>query len=323
MFPVPSEAQVWGAVPAQRRARRTGPIIHALDSRGRRAAVSFPIPDEIGGAFPWRRLLSLTVALVENWRVRVFLVDPGVDVTRDRSLRFLQAIGRQIGPAVVNIYLIRRLRAKVEEAERARVARELHDGVIQSLLGLEVEIQVARRKAEQNPAEVPPLLEHLQSLLRAQIVEVRKLMGQMRRKRFDASMLSSRLTALVADFGTTSGIDASYQSDGGKPDLAPWICQELVRIVEEALVNVRRHSGAAKVAVTFGAAGAGWTLVVDDNGRGFDFAGRLSQTQLEERGAGPFVILERVEAIGGRLWIESVPGERARLEILIEGSRSG
>ena len=320
LFPVPAEAEVWGA--ARRRPERA-PVIRALDSSGFRMAASFAIPDEIGGEFPWRSLAALTTVPFEGWRARLLLVNPAVDVTRDRLLRFLQTIVHQAGPAIANIYLVRRLRAKVEEVERARVARELHDGVIQSLLGLEIEMDVVRQKAGQDPSIVAPSLEYLQRLLREQIVAVRKLMARMRPMRVDGRTLAARLASHVARFGSTSGVEASFVSEVSEPDLPPWVCQELVRIVEEALVNVRKHSGAARATVALDAVGGYWRLVVGDNGRGFNFTGRLPLAELEARGIGPAVIMERVNSFGGQMFLESDPGKRSRLEILIQQRKLG
>lgn len=316
LFPVPVEAGTWGAV-ARTRAGR--PLIRAVDSRGRRVAVSFPIPDQIAGGIPWRAVVSMTAALVEEWDLRLLLINPAVDATEDRQLRFLQTIARQVGPGLVNIYLVRRLAANVEEIERARVARELHDGVIQSLIGIEIEMDVARQNAEREPRKVAPALERLQRLLRDQIVDVRTLMQRLRPVQVDGRTLVGSLADIVARVGRTSDMEAAFVSEANTVDLPPRVCRELVRIVEEAMVNARKHSGAAQVTVTFGASDGSWRLVVDDNGRGFPFSGRLTQAELEDRGTGPAVIMERVRSIGGRLWIQSAPGKGSQLDIRIQG----
>jgi signal transduction histidine kinase len=89
----------------------------------------------------------------------------------------------------------------------------------------------------------------------------------------------------------------------------------LVRILQEALVNVRKHSGAHKAMVRFGRENGTWKLLVEDDGCGFCFTGRLSLEELDAASLGPRVIRERMHKIGGQLVIESVPGCGARLEI--------
>ena len=78
---------------------------------------------------------------------------------------------------------------------------------------------------------------------------------------------------------------------------------------------MRKHSGAHNVLVRFDYQDGCWRLVVDDDGRGFDFSGRLAQAELDAARKGPLTIKERVRSIGGELAIESSPGRGARLEI--------
>ena len=89
----------------------------------------------------------------------------------------------------------------------------------------------------------------------------------------------------------------------------------LARIVQEALSNIRKHSGARSVTVTLKQDDHAGCLVIEDDGRGFRFKGCLTLEQLEATDLGPAVIKERVRAMGGHLTIESHPGEGARLEL--------
>ena len=91
----------------------------------------------------------------------------------------------------------------------------------------------------------------------------------------------------------------------------------MVQILLEALVNVRRHSGARNVFVRLATVNRDCRLSIDDDGCGFPFAGRLSQADLDASRRGPLVIKERVRLIGGELTIESDPGQGARLEIAV------
>jgi len=125
------------------------------------------------------------------------------------------------------------------------------------------------------------------------------------------------LDTTVARFERDSGIRAIFDCAVEDVDLAPRVCREIGRIVQEALQNVRKHSGAENVVVRFSRAPSGWRLVVDDDGRGFPFEGTLSHAELDSGRKGPYVIKERVRALGGELTIESSPGGGARLEILL------
>ena len=203
---------------------------------------------------------------------------------------------------------------KAKAMDRALVARELHDGAIQSLIGLEVQVDVLRRQAGDS---LPMTLElgRIQQMLRQEILNLRELMRQMRPLDLDSRQLLDFLAEAVDKFRRETGIGASFVSDLREISLPPRICSELARISQEALVNVRKHSGARNVILRFSLENGSGRLVVDDDGRGFDFSGRLSQLELDAARKGPVIIKERVRSIGGRLAIESTPGRGARLEI--------
>jgi len=95
------------------------------------------------------------------------------------------------------------------------------------------------------------------------------------------------------------------------------VCRELARIVQEALVNVRKHSRAHQVLVRLGSRNGAWHILIEDDGCGFPFAGRLAQAELDILGKGPVIIKERVRLIEGELTVESNPGQGTRLEITV------
>ena len=103
--------------------------------------------------------------------------------------------------------------------------------------------------------------------------------------------------------------------------MPPRVCRELARIVEEGLVNVRKHSGAKDCLVRFAESATHWILTIEDNGAGsFEFSGTWSPAD-SQGGEGATVIMERVRLIEGELTIESNPGRGARLEIRVPKSR--
>jgi len=95
------------------------------------------------------------------------------------------------------------------------------------------------------------------------------------------------------------------------------VCRELLRIVQEGLVNVRKHSGARHVLVRLGSNPERWSLIIEDDGKGFPFAGRFKQEEMEEMGKGPTIIKERVRLLAGELTVESNPGKGTRLEVIV------
>jgi two-component system sensor histidine kinase DegS len=105
--------------------------------------------------------------------------------------------------------------------------------------------------------------------------------------------------------------------DGDDIVLPSAVCRELARIAQEALVNVRKHSGARQVIVQLLQEEDGWQLVVEDDGVGFPFSGRISQSELEASGKAPAIIRERVRLIQADLTIESKPGKGSRIEVFV------
>jgi len=201
-------------------------------------------------------------------------------------------------------------------AERARVARELHDGVIQSLLGLRAQIEVLRRRESAGAAAAAELA-RIEALLDDELVNLRTLMFSRTTIDDERHDLSSILFDLIEQFKHASGISAQFMSEPHDGAASPRACHEIWRIVQEALVNVQKHSGAHHVLVRLDRHEDHWLLVIDDDGKGFDFTGRLSQEALDRSQRGPRVIKERVRILGGSLVVDSTPGVGARLEITV------
>jgi two-component system nitrate/nitrite sensor histidine kinase NarX len=132
---------------------------------------------------------------------------------------------------------------------------------------------------------------------------------------------SRRMVTFLADtverFQRETGISARFVCQVEELDMPQQICRELARIVQEGLVNVRKHSGAKHVLVRLSSEDENWKVILEDDGAGFPFSGTLSLEQMESQRKGPVVIKERVHLIAGELTIESNPGLGSRLEVSI------
>lgn len=293
-------------------------IVTALDRMGRIVeGAGWKVPPAFAKAHPFRRLISAPVSLGEDWSGRIFVFDPRLDIRLVALTRFLQLLVQQVGPTVFSVYLLDRLRARAGAIERARVARELHDGVIQSLIGVEMQLEVLRGQEGLKATPSAEELKRLQGVVKNEVLNLRELMQQMRPVEFDPEEFLDYLADMVQRFGRNTGIAAHFSSALKEVQLSPQVCFELARIVQEGLVNVRKHSSAQNVLVRFGVQNGHWALEIDDDGKGFPFEGRFSQADLDARRTGPIVIKERVRAIGGQLAIDSTPGHGARLEVLV------
>jgi len=294
----------------------------ALDEQGGRVAAP-TLPADSAAELARGCVAAASVAFGGTFTGRLFLIDPTHPIPGEAELRLLQTLVRRVAPALYGAHVGSRLQARAGVAERARVARELHDGVIQSLMGLEMQVDVLRQQALAKAPDKAGALTHIQALLRQEIISVRELMEQMRTVEVGATELLDRLAGMVDKFGRETGISARFVSDVDEVNLSPRLCVEITRIVQEALVNVRRHSGASSVWVRFARQDGGWALDVDDNGAGLGFAGRLDLAALDRERRGPLVIKERVRAAGGQLTIDSQPGRGTRLEILLSPEKRG
>lgn len=295
--------------------RRQGYQIAALDDEGRRLEPSqlqhlqMPIP----GA---RSVLAVSHEMGRDWTGRFVVINAYVGRRRERELRLAQNILRQVGPGLYSVYLFRRFRSRAGAVERARVARELHDTVIQSLISVEMQIDVLRRRGD-NDSRLSGELERIQELLRQEVLNLRELMQTMRPPDIGPHQFLDFIAQLVERFSRDTGVVARFVSELQEVSLPAATCRELARVVQEGLVNIRKHSGAQSAVVRFGAQNGCWKLVIDDDGKGFPFAGRFTLTELDSFHKGPTVIKERVRAVGGDMVIESNPGHGSKLEITV------
>ena len=288
--------------------------IEALDDEGRKLNPDLlshlPMPVSATS------VLAIRLEMGREWQGRFVMLNGEMGRSRERELRFAQNVLRQIAPALYSLYLFRRLRARAGAMERARVARELHDTSIQSLIGIEMQVDVLRRRTN-GKGGVASELERIQGLLRQEVVNLRELIQTMRVVDFAPHQFLDFIAQVVERFRRETGLEAQFVSELPEVTLPIPVCRELLRVVQEGLVNVRKHSSAHSVYVRFGTSNGCWQLVIDDDGHGFPFSGRLSLSELDAFHRGPTVIKERVRAIGGDLVLESSPGRGARLEITI------
>jgi signal transduction histidine kinase len=293
----------------------------ALDREGNQISASSTEPlAQLRTLQEFRSVITVAFLFGGEWRGRVFLFDPSWQGEKQEELRFLLDLVRQVGPAVYNVYLLHRLRRRAGAAERARFARELHDGAVQSLIAVEMQVDVLRRQ----PAADGPVgseLGRIQGLLREEVLKLRELMQQMKSIDVDAPRLLGLLHDTVERFQRETGITARFVTDLEELDMPQRVCRELVRIVQEGLVNVRKHSRARHALVRLGSNPSQWHLTLEDDGQGFPFSGRLNLAELDESGKGPMIIKERVRLIAGELTVESNPGQGTRLEVTV--SRGG
>ena len=307
-----SRAETWYA----KRGEKEEISITGLDSSGSFLRIDAAVVRGFADLYEFQSVAASSFSFSHELTGRIFLFDPNFRSGNDEELGFLQDLIRQITPAVYNLYLLRRLRTRAGAAERARLVRELHDGAVQSLIGVEMQVDVLRRHAPE-ATSMTDELERIQGLLREEVLKLRELMQEMKSTAVDARRLAGYLRDTVQRFQRETGIAAQFVMDGDEIVLPSAVCRELARIAQEALVNVRKHSGARQVIVQLLQEDGGWQLIVEDDGAGFPFSGRISQSELDASGKAPAIIRERVRLIQADLTIESKPGKGSRIEVFV------
>jgi signal transduction histidine kinase len=266
---------------------------------------------------PFRLLIACAISAAPDVSARLLLFEPRLGGRPETQLRFLQDLANLVAPSVYNVYLLRRLRSRAAAVERARVSRELHDGVVQSLHAIAFRLYALRTRPGSSAEEREQELIEVQQLVQNEAANVRDLIHQLEPIEFDPRHLVEFLSGMVTRYRQDTGIGAQFVCDSPEISLPPATCREIAGIVREALANVRRHSSAQHALVRLSRQHGGWMLTIEDDGRGFEFSGRFTQAQLEENRRGPLVIQQRVRALDGELTIVSKAGHGARLEIKI------
>jgi two-component system NarL family sensor kinase len=206
----------------------------------------------------------------------------------------------------------RLLRHAVEasDAERRRIAGELHDGVVQELTGLNYALDAMRLG---NPAEGQraELIADSASRLRGSIGSLRSLLVDIYPPNLAEEGLASALAELAAGL-ERAGIDVRLETEDAE-HLPPAVAALLFRAAQEVVRNVAAHSGAREVLISAGRRDGVATLAIDDDGRGFD------ESRLEERSTGGHFGLRSIGDLlaesGGMLTVRAAPGQGTRVEI--------
>ncbi len=196
-----------------------------------------------------------------------------------------------------------------QEEERARVARDLHDEVNQSLTGLLLRLEATREKS---PPELADELSEIRALANQAMQELLTLARQLRPAALDDLGLKAALQGHVRDLSRQGRIEASFEADGELSGLPLDVQVVVYRVAQEALANAFRHSGARRVHVRLGLDAGVVELDVGDDGKGFTF-------DQASRGLGLAGMRERALLVGGDLQVTSRPdfGTSVRLRVPI------
>jgi signal transduction histidine kinase len=269
---------------------------------------------------PMKTLLAVPIACTSPFRGNLYVADKEtLPNFTDEDVETLTRFAEAAAIAIDNVELHQRLQALAVAEERVRIAREMHDGMAQVVAYVNTKAQAVQQflkrgrteEAQQQLAELARAARDVYTEIREGILALRTQLGPDR-------PFAEALGEFLDRWRQQCGIEAELEV-GQVPNLAPLTELQLLRVIQEALSNVRKHSRADRAWVVVGQENGALFAAVRDNGAGFD-PGAMERAELPRFGLA--IMRERAQAVGGRLAIDSVPGKGTSVRIEIPMSRT-
>jgi signal transduction histidine kinase len=204
----------------------------------------------------------------------------------------------------------------IQEEERRRISRDLHDEVGQVLTAIKVDLAVAERFIE-GAGGATSLLSNARTMAEGALQTVRDLSRLLHPTLLHDLGLPVAVDVYSRDFGQRHGIRVDVSHEGMERRRPTEVELAAYRIVQEGLTNVAKHAGATRAHVSLRSTDEGITIMIEDNGIGFDAA---AESSVESTGLGLVGIRERVARLGGSFTLNSLPGQGARLTVFLPGA---
>ena len=244
----------------------------------------------------------------------------------DRSAFSLQDLA--VGDVVADLatarlsqsYLLQRLRDTAVATERLRLARDLHDGVLQTLTGAALQLQTARRLLALDPASSEERLSQVQRIIAAGQNDLRFFIHQLGpRRAADAGApidLRGRLHELADRVRRQWGVPVTVATEPETLEIPDLLVTDLFLLIHEAMVNAARHAHASAIQLAIFREPHQISIAVTDDGQGFPFKGSFSLEDLIRMQTGPRTLRERVASLGGDMLLETTDqGSRLKLTV--------
>lgn len=205
---------------------------------------------------------------------------------------------------------------EAQEAERSRLAREIHDGPAQALSNAILQIEIVERLMARDPALAGAELRLLRDVLRRELGDVRSYISQLRPPILTDLGLAGAIRDTaeqvggILDLPITVDVDPAIDALPGSADMV------VLRIIQEALQNVRKHAHATRVDIRATRADGAVVVEIRDDGHGFDQSGRRGASR---RTFGIQFMRERAESIGARFEVRSQPDDGTVVRLVIPG----
>jgi PAS domain S-box-containing protein len=257
--------------------------------------------------------------MVRQDGVEVYLQLKLSPVLRDGQVVGIQAIVRDITEErhlrQSMQYYVTRI-TEVQEAERKRISRELHDSTAQRLVGLSRRLDALIPKAKKLTPEIAAEIENLYSMIDEILEEVRRFSQDLRPSILDDLGLIPAIEWLMDDAGTNNRIVTELKLHGKPYRLSPETEITVFRIVQETLNNIKKHARATQVKTDIDFSSDAITIIISDNGHGFSIPERPSNLLMSGK-LGLVGMRERARLIGATLIVQSQPGQGTTVTLRI------
>lgn len=259
---------------------------------------------------PFQVLMLGWFQLGEPWRGSVVYLDATLSACPEEDWNTWQHIVHAIRTSAA---LLDKDDAAARAEERKQLAHDLHDGVTQSIIATEMQLAVLARETVAAGNHSSAVLNAARDILRDEVRKLRKKIEELE-SGVILTPLQKSMRQLLRELEQKTGMSATLKCEMGQERIPQNLVCEVSYLLQAALSNIRRHSGASCVDVCLRVAD-GIYLDIQDNGCGCNFSGRYDLAALTEMKVGPRTICKRVEANGGRMIFESIRGSGVRLEV--------
>ncbi|OYQ25745.1 hypothetical protein CHU93_13565 [Sandarakinorhabdus cyanobacteriorum] len=220
------------------------------------------------------------------------------------DLYLARALSVQLGAALGNAAAADAWRDAAAREERVRVAHDLHDGILQFLTGLSLQLRLMDRQITTDPEAVAGRIATLSAALRQEQQDLRRVLEGIRPRASGPAEPGGPMADWLP--GLARQWDISIAADiAAEPP--PAVADDIRLITREAVANAVRHGGARHVSVHSAATADAWHLAIVDNGHGFAVPGQFTAESLRQRNMGPRSIMHRLAQLGGQLRLETGP----------------
>jgi signal transduction histidine kinase len=232
------------------------------------------------------------------------VINPGERRFTQDQVALLAVLGAFAGSAIENARLNAESHYALLSDERGRIAKEMHDGLSQSLFSVSLELDVCRKRIRGDPAEVERRLGHMQTVLVRSLGELRRYIYDLRPVSLNTEGLVGAISQRTAEIGESRGLSVRIYTEGRERRVPPGVEACLYRVAQEAVSNVAKHAKAKRVVTMVEFRPTEVRLVIEDDGHGFDVVAALARCEQDEC-IGLRGMRERVESQGGRFTLSS------------------